>query len=71
MKERIEYAIYHGDEFLFIDTLEKCAERLKISSNSVKWLASPAAIRKLDKGKGNRMVAVKLDNKKSRLWQVD
>ncbi|MCH4169542.1 MAG: hypothetical protein LKF42_09815 [Streptococcaceae bacterium] len=65
MKQNVEYAIYRGDEFLFIDTLEKCAERLKISINSVRWLSSPAAISKLDNSKGNRMVAVKLDNKKA------
>lgn len=62
-EEVIEYAIYQGDTFLFIDTLENCAKRLEVSTDTIRWLTSPTAFRRLDAGLGNRRVAIKLDDR--------
>lgn len=56
----VEYAIYKGDKFQFIETLEGCAERLGVKTDFIKWLATPTAIKRLDQGDGNRLIAVKL-----------
>ena len=53
-----EYAVYNGDEFQFIDSLSKCATRLGIKTESVKWLASPANIKRRN---GIGCIIVRLD----------
>lgn len=57
----LEYAIYKGDVFQFIDTLENCAKRLNTSTDYIKWLTYPTALKRLNEGKGNRLIAVKLE----------
>lgn len=53
-----EYAIYHGDTFLFVDTLENCAKRLGVKEDSVKFYATPTYYKRTN---GNGYVAVRLD----------
>lgn len=60
----IEYAIYKGDTFLFIDTLENCAKRLDTSTDYIKWLTYPTALKRFNASKGNRLIAVKLEAEK-------
>lgn len=60
----VEYAIYKGDEFLFIDTLEECAKRLKIKPASVRYLVTNVGKRRFEsrKDKSKAMTAVKLED---------
>ena len=59
IKTRQEYAVYKGDELLCTGTAFECAEVLKVSPHTIRWLSSPAA-EKRSVGK-NCKVAVKLN----------
>lgn len=56
----IRYAVYKGEELLAIGTSYQLAERFNVKRETVKWWASPANMRKVEAGKGNRKVAVRL-----------
>lgn len=57
-KNEKEYAVYNGDKFQFIDSLSNCAARLGIKTESVKWLSSPANIKRRN---GIGCIIVRLD----------
>lgn len=50
-----EYAIYRDDEFLFVGTLEECAEFLSVKKETVKWLTSPSSRKRM------RKIAIKIE----------
>lgn len=58
-----EYAIYKGDDFLFIGTVQECAKRLNILPNSVKFMTTPSGKKRFEnrKDKSTAMTAVKLE----------
>lgn len=58
-----EYAIYRGDDLLFIGDVEECAKKLGVSKNYIRWLATGYAHRRLDKmqNPSKAQVAVRLD----------
>lgn len=60
----VEYAIYEGDTFLFIGTVEECSERLKIKPDSVKFMTTPTGKKRFEtrKDKSKAMTAVKLED---------
>lgn len=58
-----EFAIYKGDEFLDIGTATELAKKLNTTPKYIKHLSTPANLRRFNKSKGNRLIAVKLDNK--------
>lgn len=60
----VEYAIYKGDEFLFIDTLEGCAKRLGIKPASVRYFVTNVGKRRFEsrKDKSKAMTAVRLED---------
>lgn len=37
-----EYAVYKGDQFICIGTMEKCAEFIGVSVNTIRFYLSPA-----------------------------
>ncbi|MFD1385696.1 hypothetical protein ACFQ4Z_02710 [Oceanobacillus oncorhynchi subsp. oncorhynchi] len=53
-----EYAVYKGDEFLFIDTRENIIKKLKINMDSFVFYMSPANAKR---DGGERLVIVNLD----------
>ena len=53
------YAVYKGDEFLVVGTVEECARYMNCSTKTIKWLASPSNIKK---DKGNRLIAFKVED---------
>lgn len=53
------YAVYKGDEFLVVGTVEECAEYMNCTPQTIKWLASPSNIKK---DKGNRLIAFKVED---------
>ena len=56
-----EYAIYKGDEYQFSGSLEYCAERLGVKPTSVRFYASQAYMRRLDKrNTDNPIIAVNI-----------
>ena len=57
----IQYAVYKGDEFIFVGTLEEVAEKLGVSTKSVKWMATPAAKRRADKPGSTKMIIEKVE----------
>ncbi|WP_342665476.1 hypothetical protein [Paucisalibacillus globulus] len=50
-KMQKEWAVYAGDEFLFIGTTKECAERLGVSINTVRFYGTPAHLRRVEKQK--------------------
>ena len=53
-----EYALYRGDEFLKIGTLEELANYLKVERRTILFYASPTYLKRTN---GNGYVVVKLD----------
>lgn len=59
-----EYAIYRGDTFLDLGTVPELAERFNVVQEMIRFWASPANHRRLNKqnGKeGNCIIAIKLE----------
>lgn len=57
----VEYALYKGENFLFIGTAEECAEQLKVAVETVKFYATRSYRSKVaKKDSNNMMIAVKL-----------
>lgn len=47
VKKQKDYAVYKGDELLVIGTKEECAATLGVKPETISWMASPAAKRRL------------------------
>lgn len=56
-----EYALYKGDEFVMIGTIEEIAKFLDVKIESVKFMTSPTH-KKRAEGKANRSILVDLDD---------
>jgi plasmid maintenance system antidote protein VapI len=56
----MEYALYHGEEFLGIGTAEQLAIKFGKTADFIKWLAYPTALKRYDESNGNRYITVKL-----------
>lgn len=52
-----EYALYKGDDFIMVGTLEQIAEHLNIKRSSASFYNSPAYKRRIE-GKSNRVVVI-------------
>ena len=62
MAFKYEYALYKGDEFIDIGTADYLAELLKVNRKTIQFLASPSALKRLDKKeKSNAMICVRID----------
>jgi hypothetical protein len=59
-----EYAIYKGDEFLCVGTVEECAKYLGILPRTVRYYSYEKYWKKVEKRKNpkNFVIAVKLDD---------
>ena len=54
------YAIYKGDEFLFMGTREECAKYLKVKVETISFYSTPSHYKR---GKSNnRVVVIKVDD---------
>lgn len=60
--QKAEYAIYRDDEFLGVGTAKYLSQTLGIKEDTVRFLASPTNIKRLEKRSHSRgaLVAVKL-----------
>lgn len=47
----VEYAVYQGENFLFIGTAQECANKLNIKVDSVRWMATPTGRRRFESRK--------------------
>jgi predicted transcriptional regulator of viral defense system len=58
-----EYAVYKGEELLYIGTIQECAERMNVSPNTVRFYASPAHEKRVFSRKRPKkyLIVVKLD----------
>ena len=61
MRSNIEYAIYKGDDLLFIGTIEECMKRFNVTRKTIQWWSYPANYRRAEKGKKMK-VAVKIED---------
>lgn len=60
-----QYAVYQGDDFLFMGTLQECAKEFDVDENSIRFMASPSYLKRLEsKGRdiNNCRVAVKVED---------
>lgn len=60
MKKKIEYAIYKGDELLFIGTIDEVSKYFNVKRKTIQWWSYPANYKRAEKGKKVK-VAVKLE----------
>ena len=59
-QKEIWYAIYKGDDFVFQGTRKECAEKFGVSEQTIAFLATPT---NLKRDKGDKLIAVKVDDK--------
>lgn len=58
-----DYAIYKGDEFLFLGKVKECAEFLDIEPSSIMFLATPSYRKRLAKRKTrNPLIVIKIED---------
>ncbi|MGE9790450.1 hypothetical protein [Enterococcus faecalis] len=50
----MEYAVYQGENFLFIGTAQECANKLNIKVDSVRWMLHQQVGEDLNLGKIKR-----------------
>lgn len=58
-RKKQEYALYKGDEFIDLGTIEEIAKRLKVAPKTVQYFGTPAYKRK-GKDDANRKVLIKI-----------
>ena len=57
------YAIYRGDEFVFMGTADECAEEFSVKPQTIKWMTTPTAKRRYEQYKNyNGITAVKVED---------
>lgn len=56
----MEYAVYKGDEFQFIGTVNECAARLGVKPDTVKFYSKPAYMKRL-KDTSNALIVIKIE----------
>lgn len=50
---KVEYAVYRGDELLFIGTRKECAEYFNVSVETVSFWCTPSNFKRMEQaGKG-------------------
>lgn len=54
----VEYALYHGDKFIDLGTLDYLTKKLNLSESSIKYYATPSYHKK----RPNGMYAFKLED---------
>ncbi|MDQ0158833.1 hypothetical protein [Alkalibacillus salilacus] len=59
-----EYTVYKGEDIIVSGTAKECAQVLNIKPESVRWLATQANLRRIEKRQysNHAMVAVCLDD---------
>ena len=59
-----EYALYKGDKFIDIGTTDYLANLIGVTRKTIKWLASPSALKRRRKGEySNTLMCVRLNMK--------
>lgn len=58
-KDTNDYALYKGDDLLAIGTLDELAAFRGVTRNTIYWYSMPE---NLKRDKGNKVVAIKLDD---------
>ena len=56
-----EYALYSGDEFIAIGTIEEIAERMGVKPDTVRWYTTPTAERRRSRHERKKWEIVRLD----------
>lgn len=59
MSRKLEYAVYKGDKFIDIGTLEELAKKLNVKKRTIQWYATPCNSRR---NKGNKITVIKLED---------
>ena len=62
--ETSEYAVYRGDEFICLGTARECAAYLDVKISTIRFLSSPAHLKRIEKRKGSEdsLIAIKVDD---------
>lgn len=56
-----QFAVYKGDDFIFLGTLEEVAEKLGVSKGTVRWMSTPAAHKRAEKPGSTKMIVEKVE----------
>ena len=60
MRKKQEYALYKGDEFIDLGTIEELAERMGVTPNTIKYYQTPI-YKKRGKDDSNSKVLIKIE----------
>jgi hypothetical protein len=62
MKKENIYAIYKGDEFIFMGTKKECAEHLGVKPEAIKFYSTPTYRKRSKSLDNNRTVVIKVED---------
>lgn len=60
MRKKQEYALYKGDEFIDLGTIEELAERMGVAPNTIRYYQT-TIYKKRGKDDSNRKVLIKIE----------
>lgn len=60
MRKKQEYALYKGDEFIDLGTIEELAERMGVTPKTIRYYQTPN-YKKKGKDDSNRKVLIKIE----------
>lgn len=61
---RYEYALYKGDNFVDVGTADYLANLISVTRETIKWLASPSALKRRRKSEdSNALICVRINMK--------
>lgn len=62
MKKEIIYAIYKGDDFVYMGTKKECAEHLGVKPEAIKFYSTPTYQKRSKSLDNNRTVVIKVED---------
>ena len=62
MKKEIVYAVYKGDEFIYMGTKKECSEHLGVKRNTIAFYSSPTYQKRAKTEDNDRMIVIRVED---------
>ena len=62
------HAVYRGDEFVDLGTLEELSQRLNMTRKFLQWLKSPTAHKRIN-GDRNGLIVIKIEEDEGEVYE--
>lgn len=58
--KQVDYALYKGDEFLIVGSVEELARYLNVKTQTIKFFSYPSYLKRFEKD-NNRIIVIKIE----------